>query len=134
MAKVIPLDRAFRYLLLFLLSLVALGGGPRLSEHLFASSSLAMRWLGVVVSVASPLPWLALVILGMGLWDEFQRHIALVGTAIAFVVELLFYMTFYALKSARLLGPAVYVPYLMATLFIWIVSVGVTALYYRARP
>src|ERR1700690_4330205 len=106
MAKVIPLDRALRYLLLFLLSLVVLGGGPRLSDHLFASPSLALRWLGVVVSVASPLPLLALVILGMGLWDEFQRHIALVGTAIAFVAEHLFYMAFYALKSARLIGGA----------------------------
>jgi hypothetical protein len=133
MAKVISLNRAFQYGLLFLLSLVALGGGPRLSEHFLASPSLAMRWLGVVVTVASPLPWLALVVMGIGTWDEFQRHIALVGTAIAFVGELLFYMVFYAMRDARLIGPTVYIPYLTATLLIWLASVGVAALYYRTR-
>ena len=134
MAKVLSLGQALRYGLLFLLSLVAMGGGPWLSEVLFASPSLAMRWLGVVVSVATPLPWLALAIMGMGMWDEFQRHIALVGTAIAFVGELLFYLAFYAMKSAKLIGPAVYVPHLLATLLIWVLSVGVAALYYRTRP
>jgi hypothetical protein len=134
MAKVIPLDRAFKYGLLFLLSLVVLGGGPYLSDHLLASPSTAIRWWGVIVAVACPIPWLALVLMGIGTWDEFQRHIALVGTAVAFVGELLFFMAFHAMQDAKLIGPNVYVPHLVATVLIWVASVSVTALYYRTRP
>ncbi len=134
MAKVVPLDRALKYGLLFLLSLVALGGGPWLSSRLLASPSAPMRWGGVVLAVASPVPWLALVVIGMGTWDEFQRHVTLVGTAVAFVAELLFYVAFSAMREARLIGPAVHVPNLLATLLIWVTSLGVAALYYRTRP
>src|SRR5258708_1638171 len=108
MAKVIPLNRALQYGLFFLLSLVALGGGPRLSDHLLASPSPTMRWIGVVVAVGSPLPWIVLMILGIGTWDEFQRHVTLVGTALAFVMELMFYTAFYAMQDARLIGPTAY--------------------------
>lgn len=134
MANVVPLERALKVGLLFLLSLVALGGGPWLSARLLASPSAAMRWGGVVLAVAAPVPWLALVVIGMGTWDEFQRHVTLVGTAVAFVGELLFYLAFYAMRDARLIGPTVHIPHLLATLLIWVTSVGVAALYYRTRP
>jgi hypothetical protein len=134
MAKVISLNRALVYGLFFLLSLVALGGGPRLSGHLLASPSPTMRWIGVSVAVGYPLPWIVLVILGIGTWDEFQRHVALVGTALAFVMELLFYTAFYAMQDARLIGPSMKVPLLIPTGLIWILSVGIAALYYRTRP
>jgi hypothetical protein len=133
-AKVIPLDRALRYGVYFLLALIALGGGSWLSGHLIANPSTAMRWVGVVVAVASPLPWLALVLLGIGTWDEFQRHIALVGTAVAFVVECLFYTALHVMQDAGLISPHVYVPYFLATLVIWVAAVGAAAVYYRARP
>lgn len=134
MAKVIPLDRALRYFVLFLLALVALGGGGWLSDALIRNPSTAMRWLGVVVAVASPLPWLALVVLGIGTWDEFQRHVALVGTAVAFVVECLFYTALYVMQNAKLIDPEFYVPYFVATGVIWFACTGVAALYYRTRP
>ena len=134
MARVIPLDRALRYGVFFILSVVALAGGGWWSDHLITNPSTAARWLGVVVAVVAPLPWLALVILGIGTWDEFQRHIALVGTAIAFVVELLFYTALYVMQDAKLVSPTFYVPHFVAAGAIWIAAVGVAALYYHVRP
>lgn len=134
MAKVIPLNRALLYGFFFLLSLVALGGGPWLSDHLLRSPSTTMRWIGVAVAVGSPLPWIVLVLLGISTWDEFQRHVALVGTAVAFVIELLVYTAVYAMQDARLISHSVSVPLLLTTALIWVISVGIAALYYRTQP
>jgi hypothetical protein len=43
-------------------------------------------------------------------------------------------MAFYAMKSAKLIGAGVDVPHLVTTLLIWVLSVGVAAVYYRTRP
>jgi hypothetical protein len=133
MSRVIPRNHAFKYIIYSCLSFVALGAGERWSYHLLASPSVTAKWLGVAVAVASPLPWLGLVVVGVSTWDEFQRHVALMGTALAFVIGLLLRTGFYAAQDAKLISPYATFPDLVATLTIWCVGVGAAALYYRTR-
>src|SRR5690348_6442750 len=91
MAKVIPLQRAVKVLCLALFALVAILAGGALGDRLISNASApeSARWIGVTVAILALVPWLFLIIWGVGLGDEFVRQIALIGTAVAFVGDLL---------------------------------------------
>jgi hypothetical protein len=132
MAKVVSLQQALKFFLWVILVLVVVTGGSSLSDHLVANQSARLRWLGVAVAVVSLLPWLGFIIASLSRADEYHRRIVLVGTAVAFVVDLLVHMAFNLIVNAHLVSPTSYLPALPVATGIWLASVGLTLLYYRA--
>jgi hypothetical protein len=132
MAKVIPLQQALKLFFALIVAIVVLDGGGTLSDHLVASPSAGLRWLGVATAIVSLLPWLGVIVWPLTHLDEYHRRIVLVGTAASFVVDLLVHTGFNVIVDAHLVGPTSYLPTLPVAMGIWILSVGATALYYRA--
>lgn len=110
-------------------------GGP-LSDMLIAnpSASPAMRWFAVVLAAGSILPWALITVWLFGTTDEFVRHIVLVGTAIAFVGDVVLHIAFGVMVDAHLTGPNTYLPELGVAMLLWLAGVGLATLYYRLRP
>ena len=65
--------------------------------------------------------------------DEYHRHVVLVGTAIAFVAELLVHVAFSVMRDARLVEPNTHLVELPVTMIIWIVGIAISWTYYRLR-
>ena len=133
MAKALPLLQALKYFLLLILAMVVLYGGGTVSDHFVASPSAGLRWLGVAVAVVSLLPWLGFLITSLALADEYHRRIVLVGTAVAFVVGLLVHVAFNVIVDAHLVSPTLSLAELPVAMGVWVLSVGLTLLYYRMR-
>jgi len=135
MAKVIPLRQALIGMLAMLASLAVLFFGNRWSDTLLHSSGPpGARWLGVALAVVSIVPWIYCLAWGVAAGDEYVQHIALVGTALAFVLDLLAHVAFNTMVDARLLAPSSYLPELAAAIACWVVGCAIAMLYYRQRP
>jgi hypothetical protein len=132
MAKVMSLQQALKFFLFLILAMVVLYGCAYLSDRLVASPSVALRWLGVVAAIVSLLPWLGFIVTSLSHTDEYYRRIVLVGTAVAFILDLLVHTAFNVIVDAHLVSPASYLPSLPVAVGVWILSVGLTWLYYRA--
>ena len=132
MAKVIPLQQGLKFLFAMILAIVVLDGGGLLTDHLAASQSAALRWLAVAAAVITLLPWLGIIVWPLMHLDEYHRRIVLVGTALSFVVDLLVRTAFNVIVDAHLVAPTFYLPALPLAMGVWVVSVALTALYYRA--
>jgi len=133
MAKALPLQQALKYFLLLILAMVVLYGGGAVSGHFVASPSAGLRWLGVAVAVVSLVPWLGFIVTSLALADEYHRRIVLVGTAVAFVVGLLLHVAFNVIVDAHLVSPTFSLAELPVAMGVWVLSVGLTLLYYRMR-
>jgi len=134
MPKVLTLKQALKVWGWMILSAVLLLKGGTLSDSLVASTSPATRWLGVGVAALSQVPWIVLVAWGFTVADEYERHIGLVATAIAFVGYVLLYVSFAAIQNAHLVDEHFYLPYLPVAGIMWLFGLGVAKLYYRLRP
>jgi hypothetical protein len=132
MSKVMPLQQALKFFLVMVGALVALWAGSALSDRLVTNPSAGVRWLGVAAAVVSLLPWLWVIFQSISHADEYIRRVVLVGTAAAFVVDLLFHVAFNVIVDARLVSATSYLPALPVAIVIWMLSVAVTFLYYRA--
>ena len=95
--------------------------------------SLTTRWFAVVLATLSPIPSLGMVAWGYSVVDEFWRRIVLVGTAAAFVASTLLFSAFAIMRDVSLISRDEYIPYLPAATIIWLIGVGLTAVYYRMR-
>lgn len=133
MARALPLQQALKYFLLLILAMVVLYAGSAATDHLVASPSTGLRWLGVAVAIVSLVPWLGFVIASLSLTDEYHRRIVLVGTAVAFVVDLLVHVAFGVIVDAHLVGPGFYLAELPVAMGVWVASAGLTLFYYRMR-
>ena len=136
MAKVIPPRMALIGLIVFIASLAWLVVAGRWSEALLHSSprSTGTSWLAVALAVLSVIPWIYCVAWGVAAGDEYVRHIALVGTALAFVVALLVRIALNAMVDAQLIPHDLQVPELVSAIASWVLSCGIAILYYRNRP
>jgi len=132
MSKVMPLNQALKFFLVMVLALVVLYAGGALSDRLVANQSAGLRWLGVAAAVVSLGPWLWIIFQSLSHADEYHRRIALVGTAAAFVIDLLFHVAFNVIVDAHLVSPTSSLPALPVAMGIWMLSVAGTFLYYRA--
>jgi hypothetical protein len=136
MAKVMTLPQALKLLGAFILAGVVQGFGPHLADLLMSppSASVWARGLGVVIAVGSSLPYLALVYWLMGASDEYNRHILLVGTALAFILNLLAHLGLYALQEARFVDGRYFLTIWPTTVVVWLIGLTLATLYYRVRP
>jgi hypothetical protein len=134
MPKVLTLKQALKVWIWMILAAILLFKGGNLSDTLVGSNRVAIRWLGVGVAALSQVPWIVLVAWGFSVADEYERHIGLVATAIAFVGYVLLYVTFAVIQNAHLVGEHFYLPYLPVAGLMWLIGLGLAKLYYRLRP
>ena len=136
MPKVLTYKQALKLWLWSILAAVAILAGGHISDALLEGTnpSLLARWMSVAAATLSAIPWILLVGWGISAADEYQRQIALVGTAIAFVANILLYTALGVMRDARIVGETTFIPYLPAAVVLWIVGVGLAAAYYRLRP
>jgi hypothetical protein len=66
--------------------------------------------------------------------DEYLRQMALVGTAIGFVVNLIVYIGFNAMQDARLVSWSAHLAPMPVAIGAWVFGVTVAGLYFRYRP
>jgi len=133
--KVIPLNQALKLWGLAIASAGLLYASGYLVDYLTASTttSLGLRWLGVLVAVGSVVPWLLFVAWTLSMMDEYHRHVALVGTAVAFVGELLAHISFNVMQDARLVSWSTHLQELPVAAVVWLIGIGASAFYYRLR-
>ena len=131
--KVIPLNQALKLLVLAIASAGLLYASGYLVDYLTASTSLGLRWLGVFVAVGSVVPWLLFIAWMVSTMDEYHRHVALVGTAVAFVGELLVHIGFNVMQDARLVSWSTHLQEIPVAMIVWLMGMGASAFYYRLR-
>jgi hypothetical protein len=136
MAKVVPLNRLLKVLIFTLVAMACLILGATVSDSLFArpDASLSMKWVGVLVGTLSIVPWMVTVLWGISVGDEFVRRIALVGTAVAFAIDLVVHVAFNLLQDAKIVSWSTHLPAVPLAILLWMLGVGATTLYYRYRP
>ena len=136
MAKVIGYGQALKVWLLMLAAMLLLIFGGLFSDRLIHSTdAYAMaRWFGVAVGIVIVIPWMLTIVWGVSAGDEYVRQVALVGTAIAFAIDILAYVGFNAAQEARLVSWSAHLPPLLVAMGAWLIGVSVAALYYRFRP
>ena len=135
MAKVIPLQHAVKVFFIAIVALVVMLGGSELSDRLVSNASNAglVRWFGVAIAMLALVPWVVLMVWGIGLGDEFVRRVALVGTALAFVGQFLIHVGIVVARDAALVRTNFDLPPLPLASGLWMVGVAIAALYYRFR-
>src|SRR5262245_52072678 len=135
MAKAVPLKDALVFWTATVGSAVFLYYGGQLSEFLISDvhASALIRWAGVFVGVLGIVPWLVIIGLMLTVLDEYYRRVALLGTAVAFVLDLLLHVGFNIAMDAQLLGRGFYLAELPAAMATWVIGVTIGFLYYRFR-
>jgi hypothetical protein len=136
MARMLSLTQALKVWGATIVSAALFIFGSQLSDRLIANpaASPTIRWLAVAVAAGSIMPWALLTVWLFGTTDEFVRHIVLVGTAIAFVGDVVIHIAFSVMVDAHLTGPNTYLPELGVAMLLWLFGVGLATLYYRLRP
>jgi hypothetical protein len=136
MAKVLTLQQAVKTWVLFLLGAAYSAIALHESEVLLRGTpSVSVRWIGVVLGTTGFIPLLGIVLWGVSVADEYQRRIALVGSAIAFVGNFFLYAAFSLMVDAHLVAGNRFIPFLPATIgLLWIVGMLLASVYYRMRP
>ena len=133
--KVVSLNQALKLWGWAIASAGLLYASGYLVDYLTASTttSLGLRWLGVLVAVVSTVPWLLFIAWTVVMMDEYHRHVALVGTAVAFVGELLVHIGFNVMQDARLVSWSMHLQEIPVAMIVWLIGVGASAFYYRLR-
>lgn len=135
MPKVVSLDSALKLWGLGLVAVVLMYFGGRFSDSLAASQtiSLSLRWLAVAVAVLCMIPWLGFIAWSISLTDEYFRHVTMVGTAAAFIVNALVHVAFNAMQSAGLVSWSSHLLELPVGMIVWVACVAMAAMYHRIR-
>lgn len=133
--KVVSLNQALKLWGLAIASAGLLYASGYLVDYLTASTttSLGLRWLGVLVAVGSVVPWLLFIAWMVSTMDEYQRHVALVGAAVAFVGELLVHIGFNVMQDARLVSWSSHLQELPVAGVVWLIGIGASVFYHRLR-
>jgi hypothetical protein len=135
MTKVVSLDKALKLWGFGLFAVVVMyyGGQWSQSTATHQSSSLLLKWTAVAIGVICMIPWLGFIAWSISLTDEYYQHVALAGTAGAFIVDALVHVAFNLMQSARIVGWSSHLLELPVGMFVWIACVAVAAVYYRLR-
>ena len=135
MAKVVPLRQALLFWFATIVAVVFLYYGGRLSDFLISDvhASAPVRWSGVLVGVLTVVPWLLIVILSLSAVDEYYHRVVLVGTAVAFVLDLMLHIGLDIARDAQLLDRGLYPPEVVSAAITWIIGVSFAVTYYRYR-
>ena len=135
MTKVLSINQALKIWGFAIVAVAAMYYGGQASDSIAAnqSASLAMRWLAVALAVACMLPWLGFIGWSVSMADEYYRHVALAGTAAAFVVDILVHVAFNVMQAARMVSWSDHLLELPAAMIVWVACVAISAAYYRLR-
>jgi hypothetical protein len=132
--KVVSLNQALKLWGLAIASAGLLYASGFLVDHLTADgSSPALRWLGVGVAVGSIVPWVFFIWWTIAQLDEYHRHVVLVGSAIAFVGELLAHIGFNVMQDAHIVSWSMHVQEIPLAMAVWLLGIGASAFYHRLR-
>jgi hypothetical protein len=133
--KVVSLDKALKLWGLGLVAVVVMYFGGKFSDSIGANetTSLAVRWTAVAISVGCMIPWLWFIAWSISLTDEYFRHVAVVGTAVAFVVDVLVHVAYTTMQSARLVSWTSHLLELPVGMLVWVACVAAAAIYFRLR-
>ena len=132
--KVMSLNQALKLWGLAIGSAVLINVSGFLVDPLIADgNSLWLRWLGVVVAVGSVVPWVLFMWWMISHVDEYHRHVALVGTAIAFVGEGLAHIGFNVMQDARIVSWSMHLQEIPVAMIVWVLSIGASFFYHRLR-
>jgi len=136
MAKVLTFNQALKLWVLAIVSAGLLYSGGYLSDWLISppTASIWMRWLGVAVAVGSIVPWLFFIAWALSTADEYHRHVVLVGTAMAFVGELLAHIGFNVMQDARIVSWSTHLQEIPVAMILWVLGIALSAFYQRLRP
>ncbi|MEP6765658.1 MAG: hypothetical protein ABJB66_15185 [Gemmatimonadaceae bacterium] len=135
MAKAIPVKQAARFWLFTVIAAVVLYYGYTISDYLIfnPTSSTAMKWLGVAMAPIAILPWLFVLVVSLSVVDEYYRRVVMVGTSVAFVLDIMFHMAFGAAVQAHVVSQSYYILELGAGIVSWLIGVSLCLAYYRLR-
>lgn len=135
MPRLLTLSDLVRLIVWMVIAVACLAGGPLVATWLLhrGAPALWVRWLAVVVSVASVAPWLALIVWGVRRADEYYRQVLLVGTAWAFVGILLLDTAFEFMREAGLVAWQARLLHWPAGIALWLIGMMLAGAYYRFR-
>jgi hypothetical protein len=133
--KVVSLDKALKLWGLGLVAVVVMYFGGQFSESIAGGhgSSALLKWTAVAIAVACMIPWLLFIAWTVSLVDEYHRHVALIGTAAAFVVDALVHVAFNVMQTAQIVSWSSHLLELPVGMLVWVTCVGIAAIYYRMR-
>jgi hypothetical protein len=133
--KVVSLNQSLKLSGFAIVSAGLLYASGYLVDYLTSSTttSLWLRWLGVLVAVGSTVPWLLFIAWMVSTMDEYQRHVTVVGTAVAFVGELLVHIGFNVMQAASLVSWSTHLQELPVAGIVWLIGIAGSAFYYRLR-
>src|SRR5436190_2178264 len=135
MAKLLTLQQAVKAWVWILLGLAYSAAALHESNVLLhGTPSVAARWTAVFLGTTGFIPILGMILWGVSVADEYQRRIALVGSAIGFVGNFFLYTAFSLMVDAHLVASDLFIPYFPAAIGLWIVGMTFASLYYRTRP
>lgn len=134
--KVVSLDKALKLWGLGLVAVVVMYFGGKFGDSIGATetASLVLKWTAVVVAAACMIPWLWFIAWSISLTDEYFRRVALVGTAVAFIVNALVHVGYNTMQSARLVSWGSHLLEVPVAMLVWVACVGGATIYYRLRP
>ena len=135
MARLITFPDLLKLLAWWVGAVAALAAGPFVALWLLSgpAPALWLRWLAVAVSLLSFIPWVTLLLWGVRRADEYQRQIFLVGTAFAFLGDVLLSTAIEFMKKGQLIGPSIDIPQWPIAIVLWLLGVWIASAYYRLR-
>ncbi len=133
--KVVSLDKALKLWGLGLVAVVVMYFGGKFSDSIGANetASMTLKWTAVAVAVGCMIPWLWFIGWSISLTDEYFRHVAVVGTAAAFIVNALVHVGYNTMQAARMVSWSSHLLELPVGMIVWVACVSVAAIYYRLR-
>lgn len=133
MAKVIPLQQALKLWFATIGSVVFVFFGGRLSDFLVSdpTASALVRWVGVLVAVVAVVPWVVVIAWTVSVTDEYYRQMTLVGTSVAFVLDLMAHIAYWAMIDAGLVRGGMGMHEFGVAACAWIFGMTLSATYYR---
>lgn len=115
-------------------SMVILGVGPIVAGRLIERGTTNWRVAGVIVGVASAVPWLWTVAVIIRRGDEFVRRMHLIAIAIAAAFGLLLLITVGWLVRAWFIETPDFTLIWLACLVAWLVALVGTKRYFEKQP
>jgi hypothetical protein len=133
MAGVLRLNDALKLLGWIVAAMVLLAVGNRVADSLLfrPGGSVSARWIGVTIALGAWIPLLFMVGYSIRLGDEYQRHVFLIGIALAFAATFLLVIGVEVMRDAALIPYRARPPWLMLIVAMWGLGTAVSFAWHR---
>ena len=135
MGGVLRLNDALKLLGWLVAALLVLAVGNRVADSLLfrPGGTVPTRWVGLGIALAAWIPLLFMVGYSIRLGDEYQRHVFLIGIALAFAATFLLVIGIEVMRNAALIPYTSRPPYLVLFVGMWALGTAVSVAYHRLR-